>query len=148
MSESLSTHFTLAELTTTRTGLPNVPDHETRERLVRVCAFLEIVRAHFGRPIAVHSGYRSPAVNAAVGGSKTSQHMKGEAVDFHVDGVPLVDVFDWIRRSDIPFGQLLLEGANPATPTWIHLSLGEPYREPAKCRQAMRWDGQHGYRAV
>lgn len=145
----LTDHFTLAELTATRTGIANVPGDVEFSKLVRVAEMLEAVRAHFGRPIAVHSGYRSPAVNAAVGGSKTSQHMKAEAADFHVDGVPLVDVFDWIREeSGLHYGQVILEGASPAHPTWVHLSLGEPYRDPAKCRQAMRWDSVHGYRQV
>lgn len=159
----LTPHFSLGELTTTSRRdtadvdhdgdhnelLPNVPGDAERAKLVKVCEMLEAVRAHFGRPIAVHSGYRSPAVNAAVGGSKTSQHMKAEAADFHVDGVPLVDVFDWIRReSGLRFGQVILEGSDPARPTWIHCSLGEPYRPIEKCRQAMRWDATHGYRVV
>lgn len=145
----LTEHFTLAELTATRTGLPNVPGDVEASKLVRVAEMLEVIRAHFGRPIAVHSGYRSPKVNAAIGGSKTSQHMRAEAADFHVDGVPLVEVFDWIRKeSGIAFGQLLLEGADPKNPTWIHLSLGAPYRDASKCGQALRWDAVHGYRQV
>lgn len=145
----LTPHFTLAELTTTRTGLPNTPGEAEVAKLRKVAEMLETIRAHFGRPVAVHSGYRSPAVNAAVGGSKTSQHMLAEAADFHVDGVGLVEVFDWIRlHSGIAYGQVLLEGADPKTPTWLHLSLGEPYRPAAKCRQALRWDAAHGYRAV
>ncbi|HQR18331.1 MAG TPA: D-Ala-D-Ala carboxypeptidase family metallohydrolase [Gemmatimonadales bacterium] len=145
----LTDHFTLAELTATRTGLPNTPGDAEVAKLVRVAEMLEVIRAHFGRPIAVHSGYRSPQVNAAIGGSKTSQHMKAEAADFHVDGVPLVDVFDWIRKeSGLAFGQVILEGSDPAHPTWCHLSLGEPYRDPSKCRQALRWDAVNGYRQV
>ena len=144
----LTPHFSLAEMTTTSTGLPNTPGDAERAKLVHVAEMLEAVRAHFGRPVHVHSGYRSPAVNAAVGGSKTSQHMRAEAADFHVEGVALVDVFDWIRASDLAFGQVICEGRDPANPTWIHLSLGEPYRDRAKCRQAMRWDAEHGYRVV
>jgi len=145
----LTEHFSLAELTATRTGIANTPTGAEVAKLVKVAAMLEVIRAHYGRPIAVHSGFRSEAVNAAIGGSKTSQHMKAEAADFHVDGVALVEVFDWIRlTSGIPFGQLILEGASPAHPTWLHMSLGVPYRASARCGQAMRWDAEHGYRAV
>ena len=94
---------------------------------------LEPVRAHFGKPVSIHSGYRCPDLNAAIGGSSTSQHPKGQAADFHVVGVPLQTVFDWIRKeSGLPFGQVILEGR---IPSWIHLSTGTK-------REALRWDGK------
>lgn len=143
---NLTPHFTLAELTTTGTGLRNTPDAAEVGKLRKVAELLEVVRAHFGRPVLVHSGYRSPAVNEAVGGSKTSQHMLAEAADFHVDGVPLSDVFNWIAfESGIGFGQVILEGRDPAHPTWVHLSLGAPYRPAVKCGQALRWNARDGY---
>lgn len=151
---NLTPHFTLGEMTTTTRRdvvdldhdgdhdelLPNTPTDAERAKLVKVCEMLEVVRAHFGRPIAVHSGYRSPAVNAAVKGSKTSQHMKAEAADFHVDGVPLVEVFDWIRKqSGMRWSQLILEGNSPAHPTWIHIGLADYWSgEP---QQVLRFDG-------
>ena len=96
----LSKHFSLAELTVTTTGLANQPSSvEVIERLRKVCAnILEPVRDHFGKAVVVHSGYRSPAVNAAIGGSKTSQHMKGEAVDFHVSGYSVHEVIAAVKR--------------------------------------------------
>jgi zinc D-Ala-D-Ala carboxypeptidase len=136
----LTPHFSLAELTTTRTGLPNTPGEAEVAKLRKVAEMLETIRAHFGRPIAVHSGYRSPAVNAAVGGSKTSQHMKAEAADFHVDGVALTEVFDWIRlHSGMRWSQLILEGNSPAHPTWLHIGLSDYWKgEP---QQVLRFDG-------
>lgn len=136
----LTDHFTLAELTATRTGLPNTPGDAEVAKLVRVAEMLEVIRAHFGRPIAVHSGYRSPRVNAAIGGSKTSQHMRAEAADFHVDGVPLVEVFDWIRlHSGMKWSQMILEGASPAHPTWIHIGLPDYWK--GEQQQVLRFDG-------
>jgi hypothetical protein len=138
---NLSPHFTLEELCSTRTGLPNQPTDAALASLRSVAELLEAVRAHFGRPILVHSGYRSPAVNAAIGGAKTSQHMKGEAADFHVDGVSLEDVWRWIGwDSGLKFGQLILEGASPARPTWIHLSVPGD-RSPDRCGEVMKYDG-------
>lgn len=116
------------------------------DSLTATATMLQAVRDHFCAPVIVHSGYRCPQLNAVVGGSATSQHVKGEAVDFHVHGNDLRTVFDWIRReSGLPFGQLILEGHQGGAWTWIHLSLGEPWRPLAKCRQAMSWSKATGY---
>jgi zinc D-Ala-D-Ala carboxypeptidase len=138
----LSPHFTLSELTRTATGLPNTPTAEHLAALTAMCSTLiEPVRARFG-PVSIHSGYRSTAVNEKIGGSVTSQHMRGEAADFHVPGVALETVFRWIvTESGLRFGQVILEGHTPAEPTWIHLSLGEPWRVGSACRQALTFDG-------
>jgi len=146
-------NFTLYELchTNHRAYLDENLEHGV-EKLPAVLALAEMaqaVRSHYGRPLIVHSGVRCPGLNANIGGSRTSQHMKGEAVDFHVSGVPLVDVFNWIRlRSGLEYGQLILEGIQAGKPTWIHLSLGEPWRAAAKSRQAMTWSKADGYTRV
>ena len=145
---NITTHFALIELTRTGTGLPNSPGPAELAALTALCStLLAPLRARFG-PVSIHSGYRSPAVNAKIGGSATSQHMRGEAADLHVAGVSLQVVFDWIRHSSgLPFGQVILEGHTPNAPSWIHLSLGEPWRPVATCRQAMVFDGAR-YRAA
>ncbi len=82
MSERLSPHFTLAELTRTGTGLPNTPNSTEKANLKALAAgILEPIRAEFGKPLIVNSGFRSEAVNAQVGGSSTSQHRTGDAAD-------------------------------------------------------------------
>jgi hypothetical protein len=87
MGQRLSAHFTLAEFTTSNTaarkGIPNVAPPEIFDTLVLTADRMEKVRALLGnKPIRILSGYRSPAVNKAVGGSKNSAHMTGHAVDF------------------------------------------------------------------
>jgi uncharacterized protein YcbK (DUF882 family) len=78
----LSPHFSLAEMTRTAHALPNDPSPEVVEHLTRLClTLLEPVRTLLGVPLRVNSGFRSPAVNAAVHGSPTSQHMRGDAAD-------------------------------------------------------------------
>jgi hypothetical protein len=128
----LSKHFTLAELTVTTTGLPNQPvATEIVERLRQVCIqILEPVRDHFGKAVIVHSGYRSPAVNKAVKGSATSQHCKGEAADFHVAGVSVFDLADWLSGSDIGYDQLILENFVPGSTSsgWVHCSYSKRNR--------------------
>lgn len=121
---NLTQHFTLAELTRTSTGLPNNPPPAVVERLRAVCQhILEPVRAHFGRPVRVNSGYRSPAVNRAVKGAAKSQHVMGCAVDFEVPGVPNGDVAAWVRHN-LDFDQLILEAHYPSLPSsgWVHAS--------------------------
>ena len=80
--------FTWAELTRTSTGLPNEPDAGHRTNLtVLVQVVLDPLREHLGKPVRVTSGYRSAQVNTRIGGSKTSAHMTGEAVDIKVAGM-------------------------------------------------------------
>ena len=84
----LGTFFTLAEFEVTSTGLPNdVPANVVPRLLALVTNILDPLRRALGRPVHVTSGYRSFAVNKAIGGSATSAHMQGEAADIYVDGV-------------------------------------------------------------
>jgi len=100
-------------------GLCYVPDL----KLVAV-TILEPVRAHYGKPVIVHSGFRCYELNKAVGGSVNSQHMAGEAVDFHVDGLTVDEVFQWFwHGADIPFGQLIDERRGGER--WVHFGMGE-----------------------
>lgn len=113
-------------------------DERAQTAIRRLCTdLLEPIRSHFGA-IVVHSGYRSPALNAAVGGSPSSQHMRGEAVDFHALNATLDDVFTWVRSSRLRWGQLIREPIGAGTAGWIHLSLGEPYRPAHLCQQVIR----------
>ncbi len=124
----LSAHFTLEELTRSdlamRKGLDNTPNATIVENLKQTALGLERVRELLGNvPMHISSGYRSPNVNAALGGSKTSQHMTGEAADFEAPafGTPR-EVCKEIAASDIPFDQLIFEGS------WAHISFAYPPR--------------------
>jgi hypothetical protein len=123
---NLSEHFTLAEMTrsaaATRKGIPNIAPDAIVAKLRAVCEhILEPVRAHYGRPITVLSGYRAPAVNKAVGGAATSQHLKGEAADFLVSGVSNVEVCRWMQ-ANMSYDQLIYEFGEAG---WIHCSWRE-----------------------
>lgn len=121
---NLSPHFTLAELTRTSQPFANDPGPVETQALKTLCeAVLEPVRAHFGKPVRVNSGYRSPRVNAAVGSKPTSQHAKGEAADIEIDGVSNAELAKWIR-DNLVFDQLILEAYRPGVPGsgWVHVS--------------------------
>ena len=132
----LSKHFSLNEMTVTQQKIPNMPESEDIiQNMQWVCSFiLEKVRAHYGLPVIVHSGYRSKAVNAAVGGSDSSQHCRGEAVDFHVQHVSVYEVAIWIRDNLPIYDQLILENYIPNTKNsgWVHCSI--------TCRKKNRYD--------
>lgn len=121
---NLSPHFTLEELTRTSQPFPNVPGPKALVSLKVLCvAILEPVRAHFGKPVHINSGYRSPKVNAAVGSKPTSQHALGEAADIEIPGVPTVEVARWIRDS-LAFDQVICENYHAGQPNsgWTHVS--------------------------
>lgn len=150
LRQRLAPNFTLAEFV--RTNHRSLYEANAAEALGyleplrETAAMLQLIRNRFGRPVILHSGFRGEALNTAIGGSSTSQHRKGEAADFHVHGVGLYEVFAWVRdESGLPYGQLILEGSIPDQPTWLHLSLGEPWRALDRCRQAMTWDRVNGY---
>lgn len=122
MTTWLSAHFSLEEMIATQQrGLDNRPAPAVLKRLKATARVLEEVRVLLGdAPMLITSGYRSPAVNRAVGGSMTSAHMRGEAADFICPrfGSPLT-VCRAIAESDLAFDQLIEEAG-----AWIHLGLG------------------------
>ena len=129
---SLSKYFALSELTVSesaaRRGLKNVPFGKQLENLKQTAQRMDAIREGLGKPIIVTSGYRSPEVNAAIGGSKTSAHCHGLAVDFTCPGYgsPLA-VAKAILASGIEFDQLIHEyGA------WVHIGFAEPGKPSRK----------------
>jgi len=123
----LSEHFTFAEMTRTNTRIENVPNEAQVENLKRLCGWLERLREKVGKPIIINSGYRSEAVNKAVGGVKSSNHLTGCAADIHVTGIEqlvryaavLLDISD---ESQEAFDELLLERSSRGT-YWIHFAV-------------------------
>ena len=128
----LSEHFTLDELVRSqvalRTDLDNVPNHEQTEHLHRLCELLlEPARHALGIPLHIDSGFRSPLVNAATGGSINSAHMDGRAADVLTIGLPELAAFHILRATDLPFDQIIFECA-----TWIHLAIALPGVAPRR----------------
>lgn len=115
----LTTNFSLEELTTTQVrGVNNIPADAQLENLKHTAWQMEIVRHLLGdKPLHVNSGYRLPEVNKIIGGSKTSAHCEGHAVDFVCPafGTP-IDIAKKIAASGLKFDQLIYEQ------TWVHIS--------------------------
>jgi hypothetical protein len=124
----LSEHFTYAELTRSTTavrkGLSNAPTKEHAANLVQLCnEVLEPLRKLYGRPIRISSGYRSPALNKAVGGSASSHHCYGMAVDIDQGNVAEnMKIFNLLKAYGT-FTQLIYEFGNLEDgPDWVHVS--------------------------
>lgn len=125
MTRRLSAHFTLAEMTASNTaarkGIPNVAPPAIEDVLTLTADRMEKVRALLGdKPIRVLSGYRSPAVNKAVGGSRTSAHMTGHAVDFVCPdfGTP-AQVAAHLAKHLTAYDQIIEEFGE-----WVHIGFG------------------------
>ncbi|UVL80114.1 D-Ala-D-Ala carboxypeptidase family metallohydrolase [Pseudomonas putida] len=118
----ITPHFTLDEMTVSqlaaRDGFDNNPPPEARANLQLLCGALEQVRALFGAPIIVSSGFRSEKVNRLIGGATNSQHVQGLAADFTVIEVSPRETVRRISESAVPFDQLILEFDR-----WVHLSV-------------------------
>lgn len=139
---NLSKNFTLAELTVTNQQLPNMPGANEIQNLTVLCSkILQPLRDQLGKPIKINSGYRSTAVNKAIGGAPTSQHCTGEAADLdYGDNAMLFNLI----RSHFDFDQLIWEGGDDKQPAWVHVS----YKAKANRKQVLRMkvvDGNKKY---
>lgn len=124
----LSKHFKLSEFTRSATAsakkIDNTPSLEVVSNLQQLCIHvLEPLREHFNCPITISSGYRCQALNKAVGGVATSQHMTGEAADIHIpDEATGKRWFVWLM-DNVQFHQLIWEKSTPSsTHHWIHVA--------------------------
>jgi nicotinamidase-related amidase len=146
----LSPNFSLAEMVKSETALrhdmDNTPGEAEIENLKRLAEkVLQPVRDHYGKGVKVNSGFRHPEVNAKVGGSKTSDHCKGQAADIEIPGVANADLAEWITKN-LDFTQVILEFYTPGVPDsgWVHVSYN-PADLKKQVLTAMKKDGKTVY---
>ena len=147
----LSENFTLTEFTKSQTalrlGIDNTPEGEHLDAAVALFEnIVQKVRDEFG-PTTINSGYRGPTLNEAVGGSATSQHCKGEAVDIEVPGVANYDIAKWIE-DNLEYDQLILEFYTPGIPDsgWVHVSYKADGENRGQSLTAMKENGKTVYK--
>ena len=147
---NLTENFSLHEMTKSETALrKDMPNEPTEADIANLKLLAEKVlqplRDHYGVGIKVNSGYRSPDVNAAVGGSRTSDHCKGQAADIEIAGVPNATLAQYIKDS-LQYTQLILEFYTPGVPDsgWVHVSYDS---NNLKCQTltAVKKDGKTVY---
>jgi hypothetical protein len=146
----LSAHLDLSEVirseSAKRNGISNmpIPQHIENFKLLAEKVF-EPVRVHFGVPIHISSGYRSIELNKCIGGSLTSQHCTGEAIDIDMDsstsGVTNKMVFDYIK-DNLSFDQLI----NEFDYSWVHVSYESTGKQRKQVLDAIRVNGKTTYK--
>ena len=147
---NLTKNFTLAEMvkseTALRNDMDNTPGEAEIENLKRLAEkVLQPVRDSYQKGVKVNSGYRAPDVNAKVGGSKTSDHCKGQAADIEIPGVANADLAKWITEN-LDFTQVILEFYTPGVPDsgWVHVSY-DPDNLKKQVLTATKQDGKTVY---
>ena len=149
----LSKHLSLAEVTRSdsakRKGISNQPTAEHLENFKKLAEnIFEPIREHFKVPIHISSGYRSKELNAAIGGSLTSQHCSGEAIDIDMDGssdgVSNKMVFDYIK-ANLNFDQLIWEFGTSQAPDWVHVSFESTGKQRKQILKAVKAGGKTVY---
>ena len=148
----ISKHLSLAEVsrseTAKRKGINNTPSGEHLENFKKLAEnILEPIREHFGVPIHISSGYRSKELNAAVGGSLSSQHCQGEAIDIDMDGTTITnaEIFNYIK-DNLNFDQLLWEFGNDTNPDWVHVSYESTGKQRKQVLKAYKENGKTKYK--
>ena len=141
----LSKNFKLEEftksMTATRKGINNEPGSCDIKNLENLCyEILEPLRAKFGKPIIITSGYRSEELCEAIGSKKTSQHSKGQAADLEIASIPNIQIAYWLKNN-VDFDQLILEFYSKDDPSagWVHVSYNE---KGSNRKQVLTYDGK------
>lgn len=136
--------------TAERLGIKNEPDSTSLERMKYVASeVFDKVRDHFRVPIGVSSFYRCDELNKAIGGSATSQHRSGEAIDIDADmygGVTNKQIFEFIKNN-LEFDQLIWEFGTRDEPAWVHVSLTKGNNRKQVLRAFKSSSGKTAYEA-
>jgi len=152
--EKISKHISYKEATfsqtATRKDIDNTPSEEVLQRMKTVAEnIFEPLRAHVGGPIKINSFYRSIMLNTAIGGSKSSQHTRGEAIDIDdtLGAMSNKDMFTFIK-DELDFDQLIWEFGDDENPAWVHVSYVSPENNRRRILKASKVNGKTTYNVV
>jgi zinc D-Ala-D-Ala carboxypeptidase len=147
----LSTNLSLAEVTRSETakrkGISNMPTAEHIENFKKLAInIFQPIREHFGKPILISSGYRSAELNKAIGGSLSSQHCSGEAIDIDMDGTDITNaqIFNYIK-DNLNFDQIIWEFGTDTNPDWVHVSFAANRSQRKQMLVAKKVNGKTTY---
>ena len=148
---NLSKNLSLAEMTRSesakRSGIKNDPTAEHLNNMKKLAVnVFQPIRDHFNTPIHISSGYRSLALNKAIKGSLSSQHLLGQAIDIDMDntGITNAQVFNWIK-DNLSFDQLIWEFGTDKNPDWVHVSFEPNGKQRKQILKATKKNGKTTY---
>jgi hypothetical protein len=147
-NKKLTPNFSLYEMTITSNAnfqeLNRQVSEEQIYMLTKTAILLEVVRDILTVPLVIHSAYRCKALNDSIGSTNRSQHLICQAADFvpigQDIGVAFRTLWKQVRDGKLFVGQLIFETANRSygAESWIHISLGFPFRDEARCQQVLK----------
>jgi zinc D-Ala-D-Ala carboxypeptidase len=149
----ISEHLDLVEVTRSETakrkGISNMPIEAHIENFKKLAEHIfEPIRNHFNVPIHISSGYRSKELNTSIGGSLTSQHCSGEAIDIDMDGsangVTNKMVFEYVK-DNLDFDQMIWEFGSSNAPDWVHVSYETSGKQRKQILRATKSNGKTHY---
>ena len=150
ISEHISYREGVYSITATRLGLNNSPNDEQLSNMELVAEeIFEPLRLYVGGPIKINSFFRSPKLNTAIGGSKTSQHCKGQAMDIDdtYGRMTNAEMYHWIKEN-LNFDQLIWEFGTDTNPNWIHVSYVNDEDNRNRCLKAYKENGKTKYKVI
>jgi len=148
--DNISAHLSYKEATysntATKRGISNDPTPEHLKAMKQLAEkVFEPVRVHFNKPMRVNSFYRSPELNKAIGGSSSSQHCKGEAIDIDgLKGLTNAEIFHYIK-DNLDWDQMIWEFGNDENPDWVHVSYKLSGTNRKEMRRAVKKNGKTSY---
>ncbi len=150
ISDHISYKEATRSITAKRLGIDNSPtlEHTYNMQILAEKVF-EPLREHVGKPICINSMYRSPELNKAVGGSITSQHCKGQAMDIDdkYGHATNAEMFEFIR-DNLSFDQMIWEFGNSENPDWVHVSYVSEENNRNKMLKAYKNNGKTAYKVI
>ena len=150
ISKHLSYKEGIRSNTATRLGIENKPNEEQLKNMKLLAEkVFEPLRNEVGGPIKVNSFFRSPDLNKAIGGSKTSQHCKGQAIDIDdTFGVKSNAQMYYFIKSELDFDQMIWEFGTDGNPDWVHVSYVSPEKNRNRCLKAYKENGKTKYKII
>jgi zinc D-Ala-D-Ala carboxypeptidase len=149
ISEHISNKEGIYSTTATRKGIDNTPNEDQRKAMHEIARdIFEPLREWVGGPIRINSFFRSPELNKAIGGSSSSQHCKGQAMDIDDGGCKKTnaEMYHWIKEN-LNFDQMIWEFGTDDNPNWVHISyIGEGNRN--RCLKAYKENGKTKYKVI
>ena len=150
----ISKHVSYKEATHSATALTrnldNTPNEEQLKCMKEVAENLfEPLREWVGGPIKINSFFRGEPVNTAIGGSRTSQHMKGQAIDIDdtFGKATNAEMYHWIK-DNLDFDQMIWEFGDDDNPAWVHVSYVSPEKNRNRCLKAYKENGKTKYMVI
>ena len=150
ISKNISYKESIHSQTAKRKGIENTPNEEQLASMFTIAEMIfQPLRAWVGGPIKINSFFRSPELNSAIGGSKSSQHCKGQAMD--LDDVyghkTNAEMYMYIKEN-LDFDQLIWEFGDDKNPNWIHVSYVDAQKNRNRCLKAYKDDGKTKYAVI